>query len=82
VWLSHAKWDLWCGNALYPNAIAVITRNLGIYIKNPKVINYLYDFGYSLMHQDSEFHRIGLGLQNDWVFIPPWQKGKPSADFK
>jgi hypothetical protein len=56
VRLSHTKWDLRCGNAFYPNANAAIARNLGINLKNTNLISYLYEFGYTLTHQDSEFH--------------------------
>ena len=56
VRLSHTKQVLRCDDASYPKATGAIFLIFGDTLKNTKLINYLYAFGYTLTHQDSEWH--------------------------
>ena len=56
VRLSHAKQDLSYGDASYPKATGAILPVFRNTLKNTKLINYLYECGYTLTHHDSEWH--------------------------
>jgi hypothetical protein len=56
VRLSHAKQVLRCDDASYPKATGAIFLIFGDTLKNTKLINYLYELGYTMRHQDSEWH--------------------------
>ena len=54
VRLSHAKQVLRCDDASNPKATGAIFLIFGDTLKNTKLINYLYELGYTMRHQDSE----------------------------
>jgi hypothetical protein len=56
VRLSHTKQVLRCDDASYPKATGAIFLIFGDTLKNTKLINYLYELGYTMRHQDSEWH--------------------------
>ena len=56
VRLSHTKQVLRCDDASYPKATGAIFLIFGDTLKNTKLINYLYECGYTLTHHDSEWH--------------------------